>query len=102
MAAATVVGTLVGGSAYIIKSFIDLLRTDKYALKTDFTQLKHTIDDLRINQAEIQTALQRIINEEPIFDQSSGSYQKVSSIGSIPSILKNSSTPKNVQFRYHP
>jgi hypothetical protein len=40
--------------------------------------------------------------EEPIFDQSSGSYQKVSSIGSIPSILKNSSTPKNVQFRYHP
>ena len=62
MAAATVVGTLVGGSAYIIKSFIDLLRTDKYALKTDFTQLKHTIDDLRINQAEIQTALQRIIH----------------------------------------
>ncbi len=62
MAAATVVGTLVGGSAYIIKSFIDLLRTDKYALKTDFTQLKHTINDLRINQAEIQTALQRIIH----------------------------------------
>jgi hypothetical protein len=53
MAAATVVGTLVGGSAYIIKSFIDLLRSDKYALKSDFTQLKHTIDDLRINQAEI-------------------------------------------------
>jgi hypothetical protein len=29
MTAATIVGTLVGGSAYIIKSFIDLIRTDK-------------------------------------------------------------------------
>jgi hypothetical protein len=60
MTAATIVGTLVGGSAYIIKSFIDLIRTDKYATKADLAKTTHQIEDLRINQIEMQKAISHI------------------------------------------
>ena len=60
MTAATIVGTLVGGSAYIIKSFIELIRTDKYATKADLAKTTHQIEDLRINQIEMQQAITHI------------------------------------------
>ena len=60
MAGATVMGTIIGGTAYVIRSFIDLFSTNKYASKADFAHLSHNIEDLRINQVELQSALRQI------------------------------------------
>jgi hypothetical protein len=76
-------------------------RTLNRHTETAKDEFKYTPSSSSITQQKSDTIKSQTL-EEPIFDQSSGSYQKASSISSIPSILKNSSTPKNVQFCYHP
>ena len=61
VATTTVLGTLIGGSAYIIKSFIDMFSVDRYVTKKDFSKLAHNMNDIRINQVQLQDAMRQIV-----------------------------------------
>ena len=60
IASATVIGSLVGGAAYVIRSFIDLVTMNKYASAQDISRLSHQINDIKINQYELQGALRHV------------------------------------------
>ena len=69
LVSATIIGTLVGGAAMVIKSFVDLLSGDDYAKREEFNKLTHQVDDIRINQLEIKGALNKVISRLEYYDQ---------------------------------
>ena len=60
IATTSVLGTMIGGTAYIIKSFIDMFSTDKYVSKTEFAKLARNMNDIRINQLQMQDAMRQV------------------------------------------
>jgi hypothetical protein len=65
---ASVIGLFIGGSAYIIKSFIDLFSSDKYVKKAEFSKLAHHINDIRINQVQLQDAVSQLSNRVELYE----------------------------------
>ena len=66
---ASIFGTLIGSSAYVIKSFIDLFSDDKYVKKSEFNKMATHINDIRINQGQIQNALRQVTLQMNHFEE---------------------------------
>ena len=69
LGSATVIGTLVGGTALVIKSFIDLLTGNSYASKSTVNKLTHQVEDIRINQLQLKGALNQVISRLDYYDK---------------------------------
>ena len=65
---ASVIGTFIGSSAYIIKSFIDLFSGDKYVKKAEFRKVAKHINDIRINQVQLQDAVRQLTNRVSFYE----------------------------------
>ena len=89
MTSATVIGSLIGGAAYVIKSFIDVLSINRYASIKDFNKLSHQVADLRVNQIELQTVIKQIAQRMDKYEQDLNNIVKGMTAKSLETDLKN-------------
>ena len=60
--ALSIFGTMLGGTAYIVKSITDSIFGSQYAKKADVIKIAHQIDSIRINQQELRNIQEKLSN----------------------------------------